>query len=92
MVNQAGKRSILIGDFNLPIDWTEGTAGEPAARSYLEACQEANFEQLVTFPTHVRGNTQDLLLTNVAGILLEVSDQGRMGNSDHTMILVSGHS
>ena len=90
LVNQTERSSILLGDFNLPvIDWTEGTAAGPAARSFLEACMESNLEQLVTFPTHVRGNTLDLLLTNMSGNILEVSDQGRLGNSDHTMILVT---
>ena len=37
----------------------------------------------------MRGNTLDLLLTNMAGSILDVSDQGRLGNSDHTMILVT---
>ena len=46
-------------------------------------------DQLVTFPTHVRGNTLDLLLTNIVANILEVSDQGRLGNSNHTMILVT---
>ena len=45
--------------------------------------------QLVTFPTHARGNILDLLLTNTVGSILEISDLGRLGNSDHTMILVT---
>ena len=56
LVKSAGKRSLLIGDFNLPtIAWEHGTASGPTARNFLEACQEAHLEQLVTFPTHVRG-------------------------------------
>ena len=67
LINNTGKGSLLIGDFNLPtIDWKEGTAAGPMARSFLGACQDANLEQLVSFPTHVRGNTLDLLLTNMA--------------------------
>ena len=90
LINHTGRGSLLIGDFNLPtIDWKEGTAAGPMARSFLGACQDANLEQLVSFPTHVRGNTLDLLLTNMAGSILDVSDQGRLGNSDHTMILVT---
>ena len=46
-------------------------------------------DPLVTFPTHARGNILDLLLTNNVGSILEISDLGRLGNSDHTMILVT---
>ena len=80
----------MIRDFSLPaINWKDGTAAGPTARKFLEACQESNIDQLVTFPTHVRGNTLDLLLTNIVANILEVSDQGRLGNSNHTMILVT---
>ena len=90
LVKNAGKSSLLIGDFNLPaINWKDGTAADPTARKFLEASQEANMDQLVTFPTHARGNILDLLLTNTMGSILEISDQGRLGNSDHTMILVT---
>ena len=90
LVKMAGKSSLLIGDFNLPaINWKDGTAAGPTARKFLEASQDADMDQLVTFPTHARGNILDLLLTNNVGSILEISDLGRLGNSDHTMILVT---
>ena len=90
LVKMAGKSSLLIGDFNLPaINWKDGTAAGPTARKFLEASQDADMDQLVTFPTHARGNILDLLLTNTVGSILEISDLGRLGNSDHTMILVT---
>ncbi len=43
-------------------------------------------EQLFTFPTQVRGNTLDLVLTNIPELITEVSKDERLGSSNHTMI------
>jgi hypothetical protein len=80
------KNSILIGDFNLPaIDWEAGT-GRGKAVPLLEAAEDALTEQLITFPTQVRGNILDLELTNIPERISEVTEAGRLGNSDHTII------
>jgi hypothetical protein len=42
----------------------------------------------VDFPTHTKGNTLDLLLTNCPDKVIEVSDSGRLGRSDHCMLKV----
>jgi hypothetical protein len=65
MVKKAEKRSVIIGDFNLPeIDWEKCTArGRTAV--LLEAVEVSFMEQLVNFPTQVKGNTLDLILTNI---------------------------
>jgi hypothetical protein len=44
-------------------------------------------EQLVTFPTHLKGNTLDLILTNVPDIFTNVRCEGRLGSSDHFMVM-----
>ena len=86
MVRGAEARSIMIGDFNLPeVNWATGQSGA-RSRLFLEATIEAGMEQLVAFPTHVKGNVLDLLLTNVPERILEVEDAGRLGHSDHGMI------
>jgi hypothetical protein len=60
LLRRAEKNCILIGDFNLPeIDWEGGTACGRAAE-LLDAADDRLLEQLVTFSTHVRGNTLDL--------------------------------
>jgi hypothetical protein len=65
MVKKAEKRSVIIGDFNLPeIHWEEGTARGRTA-GLLEAVKDSFMQQLVNFPTQVKGNTLDLILTNV---------------------------
>jgi Endonuclease-reverse transcriptase len=80
-------KCIMVGDFNLPdIDWEAGLAKSKADTDLLEATQVANLEQLMTFPTHVRGNVLDLLLTNIPERVLNVHDAGRLGNSDHCIL------
>ena len=87
LISAAEKRSIFIGDFNLPeINWDDGTARGRAA-ALLEAAESSLMEQLVTFSTHIRGNRLDLLLTNIPERVVNVQEAGRLGHSDHTMIL-----
>jgi hypothetical protein len=50
---------------------------------------EANLTQLVDFPTHIRGNTLDLVLTNIPERVQDVHEVGRIGGSDHTALLVN---
>ena len=61
----AKKKSVLIGDFNLPdIDWGTGL-GQGRAADVVRAVEDSLMVQLVDFPTQVRGNTLDLVLTNM---------------------------
>ena len=86
LVRQAGNNSIIIGDLNLPdVRWSDG---EARGRSgvVLEAATEAMMEQLVEFPTHIRGNILDVILTYVPERIFDVEDVGRLGKSDHCMI------
>jgi len=88
LIKNAPPNSILIGDFNLPgIDWETGTA-TGRAREILEAAEERFFEQLVDFPTHTKGNTLDLVLTNSSEMVCNISPEGRLGKSDHEMLLI----
>ena len=43
-------------------------------------------EQLLTFPTHTKGNCLDLVISNSPGLVKEVKDAGRLGKSDHVML------
>jgi hypothetical protein len=43
---------------------------------------------LVSFPTHIKGNLLDLVITNCADRVLEVCDIGRLGKSDHCMLSI----
>jgi hypothetical protein len=78
IVRQAKKNSIFVGDFNLAeIDWNAGTAMGRASM----------MEQLVNFPTHLKGNTLDFVITNMPERVEEVVEGGRLGRSDHMAIL-----
>ncbi len=86
-MRQAKKNSIFVGDFNLPeIDWNAGTA-RGRANVLLEAMEESMMEELVNFPTHLKGNTLDLVITNMPERVDEVVEGGRLGRSDHMAIL-----
>ena len=88
ILHSAGKNTVLIGDVNLPdINWLDGTASS-RGRRLLETVTEENMEQLVHFPTHVKGNTLDLVITNCSEKIISVVDEGRIGKSDHCTLLV----
>ena len=47
-----------MGDFNLPgIDWVNGGGGRGRDAIFVEAVDNALMQQLVDFPTHLKGNT-----------------------------------
>jgi hypothetical protein len=88
IVKNSEKNCIFFGDFNLPqIDWEAGvTRGR--AEELLEAVQDKMMEQLVDFPTQVKGNTLDLVITNIPERVVEICEAGRLGKRDHTVITV----
>ena len=55
---------IFVGDFNYPaINWNDYTS-DRGSESFVQCVIDNRYEQLVYFPTHIRGNTLDLVLTN----------------------------
>ena len=80
--------SIIIGDFNFPsIDWKNLTA-DRNCESFLQCTLDNNYEQFIDFPTHVRGNTLDLVFTNRPENLIGVESLGNLGNSDHSILSI----
>ena len=53
----------------------------------LEAVEDRLMTQMVDFSTQVRGNILDLVITNMPERVLEVREEGRLGKSDHVMIV-----
>ena len=89
LVKSAEKNSIMIGDFNLPnIDWSCGESTNREAK-FITTLQDHFMEQLVDFPTHIKGNCLDLLITNIPGKVKEVCEMGRLGKSDHVIMQIS---
>ena len=80
------KRTIMLGDFNFPeINWANNTSAA-RGRPVMEVATEENLEQLVVFPTHIKGNTLDLVLTNCPEKIISITDGGRIGKSDHCVL------
>jgi len=89
LVKSAKGNTVFLGDFNMPsIDWNGG-GGRGRERDFQEAVEECFMQQLVDFPTQVRGNILDLLITNVPERIEEMYDIGRLGKSDHMMIMAA---
>jgi Reverse transcriptase (RNA-dependent DNA polymerase)/Endonuclease-reverse transcriptase len=88
LISDLKRDTFIIGDFNMPgINWNAETA-DAKGRMLLERTAAEGLEQLVDFKTHVRGNILDLVLTNSPEKVISVTDEGRLGRSDHCMILV----
>jgi hypothetical protein len=80
--------TILIGDMNMPgIDWIEEKA-DSKGRELLETTMEQNLSQMVSFPTHTKGNVLDLVITNNPERVLDIWDVGWLGRSDHCILEV----
>jgi hypothetical protein len=89
LVRGVKKNAILVGDFNLPdIDWEMGT-GSARTASFLEAVDDVMLTQMVDFSTQVKGNCLDLVLTNIPERIVDIEEAGRLGKSDHEMILLT---
>ena len=87
LVESVGRNTFIIGDFNMPgINWVTDTASGRGGRRLLQAATGAGLAQLVEGPTHTKGNLLDLILTDMPHVVLNVKDEGRLGNSDHIMI------
>ena len=87
MIKEMRGTNIVTGDFNLPgIDWSDGTTNEKG-RSFYEATSEKFMEQYVTEPTHTSGNILDLVLCDKEEVVSEVKTDGRIGGSDHDLIM-----
>ena len=77
-----------MGDFNLPtIDWVNGGGGRGREAVFAEAVEGALMQQLVDFSTHIKGNILDLVVTNIPERVEELYEAGRLGRSDHVMIV-----
>jgi hypothetical protein len=90
LVSDANSPSILMRDCNMPsIEWQQHAAASIKPAQFLEACEEADMGQLIMFPTQVRGNVHDLIVTNVLHRVSAIEDIGKPGSSDDSMIQFS---
>ena len=54
-----GGNSIICGDFNY---WVDDPSSKPFSAEFVELLDLSNFENFVSFPTHLSGHTLDLIL------------------------------
>lgn len=88
LISELPQKTILIGDFNFPkIDWSNLTAADSTSSEFLNVCLDNNLEQFVQFQTHAKKNILDLVFSNCDDII-DVTDVGPIGNSDHTTIKI----
>ena len=87
LLEAAEKNCVLVGDYNLPnIDWHNGTAPK-GDEQLVQTLQEKALTQLVGFPTHLKGNCLDLIITDVPEKVTNVREEGRLGKSDHSILM-----
>ena len=86
-----GQTFILVGDFNLPgIEWTlkqimNYCQHKQLHRQFLDILNNFMLDQLVTGPTHVLGNTLDIICTNSPGQFTNINVV-QPGLSDHYIV------
>jgi hypothetical protein len=56
------------------------------SQAILDTLEAKQMQQLVHFPTHVKGNILDLIITNSSDRVINVEEGGRLGRSDHFII------
>jgi hypothetical protein len=81
--------TILVGDFNFPeINWSQLSTTN-RSQEFIDTVNAMQLDQLVHFPTHDRGNTLDLVLTNCSDRIRNVVDGGKLSRSDHSIINIT---
>ena len=64
---------IVLGDFNAPdIEWSTLSASLTNSQAICNALFHLNMTQLISEPTHVKGNILDLLITNIDNYISDI--------------------
>ncbi|EYC24015.1 hypothetical protein Y032_0014g2271 [Ancylostoma ceylanicum] len=84
---------ILLGDFNLDINWSGANINPHDARSskYVSLFENHNLKQFVNTPT-CGSRTLDLVLSNNEQLISEVHVRNPLANSDHFIVAFSIHA
>ena len=81
-------KTIMIGDINMPnINWAT-MESDSKGRKLVETIEEEGLTQLVEFCTHLKGNILDLIISNCPEKIISITDMGRLGKSDHSILLL----
>lgn len=89
VMSKAPHPAIIVGDFNYSdIDW-EVLGSDSHSRSFLETVQDCFLHQHVGFPTRDCSSTMpDLVFSSSLNSINSVQDVGRLGKSDHVMLMI----
>ena len=81
---------VTVGDFNMKgIDWDLGWSASAGENMLLDLVGDKFWTQLVRGPTHVDGNTLDLVMPSSPELVAGVETLGFLGSCDHNMIEIS---
>ena len=83
-----GGNSVICGDFNY---WVDDPSSKPFSAEFVELLDLSNFENFVSFPTHLSGPTLDLILAPVGSEYVKHVEALPIDSdmSDHALILFS---
>ena len=77
---------VILGDFNAPdVNWSSLSASTPSSTTLCDVVFRNNLLQVVSEPTHVLGNTLDLILTNSPDRIAKIVVSSP-ALSDHSLI------
>ena len=63
--NNGAVHLLLLGDFNFTdIEWSTLSGQSQISQQFCDLIFDIGLDQLISLPTHIKGNTLDLLLTN----------------------------
>ncbi|KAL5270252.1 hypothetical protein ACHWQZ_G001104 [Mnemiopsis leidyi] len=85
------RKVFIAGDFNLhSVEWPPQSTNTPIRvhKLFTDSFQELGLDQLITSPTHIKGKTLDLLLTNHSSLVSDVNvhSSSLVCKSDHSVI------
>ena len=79
--------AVICGDFNMPdVNWDTYHSHSSDSVGILNFLINHGFEQLVTLPSHINGNTLDLTFLNFSTCQISEDDTGVTDFSDHFLI------
>ena len=78
---------LIVGDFNCPdVIWPSLTASTPFSNDLCDFVFNSNLTQLVSCPTHVKGNILDLILTSNEESIFDLKVHESPVKTDHLML------
>ena len=68
------RKNFIVGDFNLShVTWPladNQEKNDPTEKMFVDSFNELDLSQCINVPTHIKGRTLDLLITNSQPLLL----------------------